>query len=75
MAASEVMLAACLTLAWLAGAPLTFGAEKPETPAASAELSNIEQSIRYRYWGDAIEYAEKMKEVMDGLIAEFRKGV
>ena len=43
--------------------------------AASAELSNIEQSIRYRYWGDAIEYAEKMKEVMDRLIAEFQKGV
>jgi hypothetical protein len=43
--------------------------------AASGELSNIEQSIRYRYWGDAIEYAEKMKELMDGLIAEFRKGV
>ena len=43
--------------------------------AASAELSNIEQSIRYRYWGDAIEYAEKMKELMDRLIAEFQKGV
>ena len=69
------MLAACLTLAWLAGAPLTFGAEKPETPAASAELCNIEQSIRYWYWGDAIEYAEQMKELMDKLIAEFQKGV
>ena len=57
------------------GAPTTFGAEKPETPAASAELSNMEQSIRYRYWGDAIEYAEKMKELMDRLIAEFQKGV
>jgi hypothetical protein len=43
--------------------------------AASAELSNIEQSIRYRYWGDAIEYAEKMKELMDRLIAEFQKGL
>jgi hypothetical protein len=43
--------------------------------AASEELSNMGQSIRYRYWVDAIEYAEKMKELMDGLIAEMRKGV
>jgi hypothetical protein len=42
--------------------------------AASLELSNIEQSIRYRYWGDAIEYAENMKALMDKLIAEFQKG-
>ena len=57
------------------GAPTTFGAEKPETPAASAELCNIEQSIRYWYWGDAIESAEQMIEIMNRLIAEFRKGV
>jgi hypothetical protein len=53
-------------------AEINFAVLREHCTQASAELSNIEQSIRYRYWGDAIEYAENMKELMDRL---FRKGV
>ena len=43
------------------------------TRAAGRQLSEIEQCIRYRYWAEAIDEAEKMQEILARLIAEMRK--
>jgi len=54
---------------------INFTALQNFTRAASLHVANIEECIRNRYWAEAIDDAEQMIEVMNRLIAEFRKGV
>ena len=54
---------------------INFAMLQNYTKAAASQLSSIEERIRYRYWPEAIDDAEQMIEIMNRLIAEFRKGV
>jgi hypothetical protein len=53
---------------------INFAMLQNYTKAAASQLSSIEERI-YRYWAEAIDDAEQMIEIMNRLIAEFRKGV